>query len=118
MLALQSQRWGGDQTLQGPARLPWGLDHAWKNQQSFREEVTRAKGKKTWPEKKKEPKKQKELSVTGRVKGVGKGVRGPVEPVIGPRPCRGPSNTPGSATSAQPHGPQEPWSDLSFRQCH
>jgi len=66
--------------------------------------------------KKKEPKKQKELSVTATVKGVGNGVRAPEGRVTGPRPCRGSSTTPGPAASAQPHGPQEPWSDLSFRQ--
>lgn len=66
--------------------------------------------------KKKEPKKQKELSVTATVKGVGNGVKAPGGRVTGPRPCRGSSTTPGPAASAQPHGPQEPWSDLSFRQ--
>lgn len=39
--------------LQGPTGLSWSLDHAWKNQQRSWEEVTRAKGKKTWPGEKK-----------------------------------------------------------------
>lgn len=74
------------------------------------------RGRKHGLEKKKEPEKQKELSVTATVKGVGNGVRAPDGRVTGPRPCRGSSTTPGPAASAQPHGPQEPWSDLSFRQ--